>query len=254
MAARRQDDPTRLFRRYRRSRDSRTRELLVKRYTPLARSLALRYARGSEPLEDLCQVACVGLIKAVDRYDPERGRAFTSFAVPTILGELKRHFRDTTWLVHIPHGVHDRAMRVRKARAELTQVLGREPLSSELAAAAGTDEEGLAAALNALAAYEVASLEAPRRIENGRARSSVAGAGAEDDGLARIEQRADIDALVAGLPPVERQMLRLRFVEDLTQREIGDRLGVSQMSVSRTIRRVLQQLREVAEERGVSAA
>jgi RNA polymerase sigma-B factor len=252
MAPSRQRDAVSLFRRYRRSHDRTDRDLLVKRYTPLARSLALRYARGSEPLDDLFQVAFVGLIKAIDRYDPDRGRAFTSFAVPTILGELKRHFRDTTWPVHIPHSVHDLAMRVRTARVELTQVLGREARSSELAAAVGADEPRLAAALNALAAYEVASLEASLSGEGGRRTARVAGS--EDGGLTRSELRADLDALVAALPVTTRQMLRLRFEEDLTQQQIGERLGVSQMSVSRTLRRALADLREMADARGVSAA
>jgi RNA polymerase sigma-B factor len=241
-----------LFRRYGRSRDLHDRELLVRRYTPLARSLAARYARGREPLEDLFQVALLGLIKAIDRYDPDRGRAFTSFAVPTILGELKRHFRDTTWPVHIPHSVHDLAMRVRKASVELTQRLGREPSSSELAAAVQSGEEDLALALNALAAYEVASLEAPQPAAARHRTSTVAGS--EDDGLSRSELRADVGALLEGLPAGQRQMLRLRYEEDLTQRQIGDRLGVSQMSVSRTLRLALERLRAIAEERGLSAA
>jgi RNA polymerase sigma-B factor len=252
MAPRRQRDAVGLFRRYRRSHDRADRDLLVKRYTPLARSLARRYARGSEPLEDLFQVAFVGLIKAIDRYDPERGWEFTSFAVPTILGELKRHFRDTTWLVHIPNNVHDLAMRVRTARVELTQALGREARSSELAAAVGTDERSLAAALSALAAYEVASLETSLHADGDRRAPCMAAI--EDGGLTRSELRADLDALVAGLPVATRQMLRLRFEEDLTQQQIGDRLGVSQMSVSRTLRRALAELREMADERGVSAA
>jgi RNA polymerase sigma-B factor len=248
----RQRDAHDLFERYRRSRDPHARELLVQRYTPLARSLAVRYARGREPLDDLFQVACLGLLKAIDRYDPDRGKAFTSFAVPTVLGELKRHFRDTTWVVHIPHGVHDLAMRVRSAAVDLTQLLGREPSASELADAVGTDIERVAAALDALAAYDVASFEAPGGVDGDRRRHRAVGH--EDDGLSRIELRAEVDDLIACLSDGERQVLRLRFGGDLTQQQIGDRLGLSQMSVSRTLRRVLHDLRAIAEERGMSAA
>jgi RNA polymerase sigma-B factor len=247
-----QRDAQRLFERYRRTGDPHARELLVRRYTPLARHLATRYARGAEPLDDLFQVACLGLLKAIDRYDPDRGTAFTSFAVPTMLGELKRHFRDTTWVVRVPHSVHDLAMRVRSARVELIQLLGRDPSVSELADVVGTGEERLAAALEALAAYDVVSLEAPRDPEG---RSGLNGVvGREDDGLAQIEQRAEVDDLIECLSAGERQVLRLRFEEDLTQQQIGDRLGLSQMSVSRTLRRALRDLRAVAEQRGMSAA
>ena len=241
----------RLFERYRRSGDPCAREQLVRRYTPLARSLAVRYARGTEPLDDLFQVACFGLLKAIDRYDPSRGTAFSSFAVPTMLGELKRHFRDSTWAVHVPHNVHDLAMRVRAAEIELTSGLGREPTGAELAAAVGAREEHLAAALDALAAYEVVSLEAP----HGQARLGLHDAiGRDDGGLSQVEQRTVVDDLIECLSEGEQQVLRLRFEEDMTQRQIGDRLGLSQMSVSRTLHRVLGRLRVVAERRGMSAA
>jgi RNA polymerase sigma-B factor len=250
MPPRWQRDAQSLFERYRRSADPRARELLIRRYTPLARSLAVRYARGTEPLDDLFQVACLGLLKAIDRYDPSRGTAFTSFAVPTMLGELKRHFRDTTWAVRVPHNVHDLAMRVRTAKTDLTQHLGREPTVGELTDALGAGEAQLSAALDALAAYEVVSLEAPQGQEGAGLHDAI---GRADDGLSRVERRAEVDELIACLSAVERKLLRLRFEEDLTQQQIGDRLGLSQMSVSRTLRRVLRDLRVLAEQRGVSA-
>jgi RNA polymerase sigma-B factor len=252
MSPGRQREVQHLFQRYRRTGDPDAREMLVRRYTPLARHLAARYARGAEPLDDLFQVACLGLLKAIDRYDPDRGTAFTSFAVPTMLGELKRHFRDTTWLVRVPHSVHDLAMRVRTAKMDLTQLLGREPSAAELADVLGAAEDRLEAALDALAAYDVASLEAPRGAEGWSGLCHAIGR--EDDGLSRIEERAEVDDLVACLSAGERQVLWLRFEEDLTQQQIGDRLGLSQMSVSRTLRRALHDLREIAEQRGMSAA
>jgi RNA polymerase sigma-B factor len=250
MPPRWQRDVQRLFERYRDSGDPRAREQLVQRYTPLARSLAVRYARGTEPLDDLFQVACLGLLKAIDRYDPSRGTAFTSFAVPTMLGELKRHFRDTTWAVRVPHHVHDLAMRVRTTNVDLTQRLGREPSAAELAEALGAREQHIAAALDALAAYYVVSLEAAHGQEGLGLRDAI---GREDGCLSQVEHRAVLDDLMEWLPAGEQQVLRLRFEEDMTQRQIGDRLGLSQMSVSRTLRRVLSDLRMIAEQHGVSA-
>jgi RNA polymerase sigma-B factor len=238
-----------LFERYDRSGDPRARELLVRRYTPLARHLAARYACGGEPFEDLFQVACLGLLKAIDRFDCRRGAAFTSFAVPTIVGELKRHFRDATWVVHVPHSVHDLAMRVRWVTLEETQRLGREPSAAELADMLDADEQRVAAALAALAAYQVASLEAPCDADG-----PDHDVGAEDGGFSRIEQQAELDDLIGCLSAGERQILRLRFEDDLTQRQIGDLLGVSQVSVSRILRRSLGQLRATIERRGLSMA
>jgi RNA polymerase sigma-B factor len=241
----------RWLRRYRRSGDPRARELLVRRYTPLARYLAARYARGPEPIDDLFQVACLGLLKAIDRYDPNRGSSFAGFAVPTMLGEMKRHFRDATWVLGISHSAHDLAMRVRNARMQEMQRLGREPSASELAAWLGVDEERVAAALRTLAAYHVASLEEPRDDHgHGRRQRAV---GREDENFLRVEQRVDIDDLVGCLSALERRILRLRFVHDLTQQQIADRIGLSQMSVSRLLRRALRDLRARADERGVSA-
>jgi RNA polymerase sigma-B factor len=241
----------RWLRRYRRAGDPRARELLVRRYTPLARHLAVRYARGTEPIDDLFQVACLGLLKAIDRYDPDRGSSFTGFAVPTMLGEMKRHFRDATWVLGISHSAHDLAMRVRGARVLEMQRLGREPSTSELAAWTGVDEERVAAAQRALAAYHVASLEAPR--DGHRQRRGQHAVGREDESLLRVEQRLDIEDLVGCLSATERRILRLRFEDDLTQRQIADRTGLSQMTVSRLLRRALGDLRAIADERGVSA-
>jgi RNA polymerase sigma-B factor len=249
--ATRRQDPLALFERYRDSGAARDRELLVRRYTPLARNLAARYACGREPFDDLFQVACLGLLKAIDGYDLDRGGAFTSYAVPTILGELKRHFRDKTWVVRVPHRLHDLAMRVRKAMAELWQQLGREPSAAELARFLDAGESEIAAALDALAVYDVVSLETPRNL-HGRGLDEALRD--EDDAFRQIERRSELDDLLACLTALERRALRLRFEDELTQTQIGDRLGISQMRVSRMLRRSLVRLRELAEQRGLSTA
>jgi RNA polymerase sigma-B factor len=235
----------RLFEHYRASRDPACREALVTRYLPLARSLAGRYARGGEPFDDLFQVASFALLKAIDRYDPSRGIAFSSYAVPTILGELKRHYRDTTWMLRIPHSVHDLAMHLRKTREWLAGVHGRQPTVAELAEASGASEEAVLEALGALTANEIISLQSPSDDDrDGTLADELGGAEA---GYSRVEQRALLEDLCRCLTPREQRVVALRFDEDLTQREIGKRLGVSQMAVSRVLRAALPRLCESAE-------
>jgi RNA polymerase sigma-B factor len=241
-----------LFKRYRETGDQLARERLVRFHMPLARQLAGRYARGLEPFDDLFQVACLGLIKAVDRYDPERGTSFPSYAVPTITGELKRHFRDKTWVVRVPHSVHDVALRVRAATEGLAPGLGRAGSVRALADALGAREEEVCRGLEALAAYEVGSLEAPCDAADGTTLGDALGD--DDAGYHRVEERAEIDALLGCLTARERDVLRLRFDYDLTQQEIAERLQMSQMAVSRLLRRCLPRLRQLAEARGIRAA
>jgi RNA polymerase sigma-B factor len=233
-----------LFARYRATGDRHAREQLVLRHRPLARSLAAHYACGNEPFDDLYQVACLALVKAVDRYDPGRGSAFSSYAVPTILGELKRHFRDGTWAVRVPHTVHDNAMRVRKVSEDLPPRLGRQGLTRALSAALALDERRVDEALDALAARESVPLEQPRSDE--RDQTCADAVGEEDDGYRRVEEQADFEGLLACLAPRERQVVRLRFCEDLTQREIAERVGSSQMAISRLLQRCLPRLTELA--------
>jgi RNA polymerase sigma-B factor len=241
-----------LFVHYRLTGDRHARERLVLRHLPLARNLAGRYARGLEPFDDLFQVACLGLLKAVDRYDPDRGPAFSSYAVPTILGELKRHFRDKTWAVRVPHSVHDVAMRVRAAGDSLAPGLGRQASVRALAPALGMPEGRVVDALEALAANDVASLEAPCEDADGRTIGELLGD--VDDGYRRVELRAELDDLLRSLSPRDRHVLHLRFDENLTQQQISERVGMSQMAVSRLLRRCLQQLGELAESPGKRAA
>jgi RNA polymerase sigma-B factor len=233
-----------LFARYARYRAPRDRELLVRRFLPLARQVARRYHRPSEPFDDLMQVASLGLVKAIDRYDPERGLAFTSFAVPTIAGEIKRHFRDHTWAVRVPRGLQELVLRIERATSEMTREMGRAPTVHELAHAVGAgDEEVLEALQAASTAHRASSLDQTRGGEDDDDGATIGDAlGTWDDGFRRAEDRATLSAVIGVLDEREREILRLRFQEDLTQREIGDLIGVSQMHVSRLLRRALAKL------------
>jgi RNA polymerase sigma-B factor len=226
--------------------DPNARAALIERFLPLARSLARRYQRSGEPLEDLIQVASVALVKAIDRYDPARGCAFSTFAVPTITGELKRHFRDLTWTVRPPRDVQELTLRVDTALVRITQQLDRSPTTCELAAAAGLDEEQVLEALQARCGRSGLSLHAPQG-ERGDVTTLQDTLGAEDPDIARAETRAELSGLLKTVSPRAREMLRLRFEEDMTQAEIGAVFGVSQMQVSRILRQTIAQLRDVAD-------
>jgi RNA polymerase sigma-B factor len=239
------EDSGELFIRWQEAADWRARECLVERFLPLARSLAARYRRSSEPFEDLLQVASLGLLKAIDRFDPQRGHAFASFAVPTILGELKRYFRDAAWAVHVPRGPQERALQVEEAQQRLTARFGRAPTVYELAEYVERDVEEVLEALDAARAYDSLSLDVPRSTADGEGHSYVEAIGDEDERFALIDADVTIAAAVQHLPLQERRVLYLRFVEDLTQTEIAGRIGVSQMQVSRLLRRGLERLREL---------
>jgi RNA polymerase sigma-B factor len=233
-----------LFARLREHADAHAREQLVERYLPLARQLARRYQRADEPLEDLVQVASLGLLKAVDRFDRGREVAFSSYAVPTILGELKRHFRDRTWSVRVPRDLQELALRVDRAVTRLSAGQRRSPSVGELAEAVGASQEQVLEALEAAAAYRAGSLDAPRSAQGEDPGETVADSLADEErGFLRAEQRATLEPLLARISERERTVLRLRFDEDLMQAEIGERIGVSQMQVSRLIRQALAQLR-----------
>jgi RNA polymerase sigma-B factor len=223
--------------------DLAAREALVRRFMPLARSLARRYDRSSEPFEDLLQVASLGLLKALDRFDPELGHPFASFAVPTILGEMRRHFRDAGWSVHVPRGSQERALKVRDAQERLANKRGRAPTVNELAQYLELDTEEVIDALQAIQAYESLSLDAPRPGATDEVTSYGDAMGAEDERYELVELDATVSAVLGRIPQREREILRMRFVDDLTQTEIADRVGISQMQVSRLLRRSLDQLR-----------
>jgi RNA polymerase sigma-B factor len=230
--------------------DERAREELVERYLPLARRLARRYQRSEEPLEDLTQVASLGLLKAVDRYDSRRDTAFSSFAVPTILGELRRHFRDRTWSVRVPRELQELALRVDKTAAALSSEHGRAPTVGEIAAAMHCTDEQVLEALRAAGAYRAGSLDAPRSGagEDAAGESVGEAIGVPESGFERAEERATLGPMLAHISERERLVLTLRFSQDLTQAEIGERIGVSQMQVSRLIRQALARLRESVRE------
>ena len=223
--------------------DAGARNALVERFLPLARSLARRYERPGEPLDDLIQVASLALVKAIDRFDPARGIAFSSYAVPTIVGELKRHYRDHTWAVRPPRSLQELTLRVDSAGTRLFQELDRAPTVGDLAAALGEREEVIVEALQASAARGGVSLEAPRGSEADQP-ALVDTLGRLDAGFAAAESREMLDSLMTGLSPRLRKILHLRFEQDLTQVQIGELLGVSQMQVSRLIRQALQRMRD----------
>ena len=226
--------------------DEGAREQLVHRYLPLARQLAARYAGRGRPLDDLVQVANLGLVKAVDRYDPEHGAAFSSYAVPTIVGELRRHFRDAGWAVHVPRSVQERVLRIGKAADRVSAHTGRTPTVAELATATGESPEDVVDALSAGHAYETDSLDEPSGAEGEGARGERMGE--DDPGFERVDDWEAIAPAIASLSDRDRTVLRLRFVEDLTQSQIADQVGVSQMQVSRILRRTIARIQVLARE------
>ncbi len=245
--AARSEEDRRLLELYHRDGDQAAREALVERFLPLARQLARRYQRAGEPLDDLAQVASLGLLKAIDRYDPARETAFSSFAVPTVLGELKRHFRDKGWSVRVPRDLQELAVKVDRAGEEMTRTLGRAPTPTEIGERLGATAEQVLEAREAAHAYRAVSLDRPRGPDEDEEGHEFADAfGVEDPGFARAEDAATMERLMRTLTEREREVLRLRFAEDLTQSEIGRRVGVSQMHVSRLIRQSVAKLRELA--------
>jgi len=233
--------------RYHAQGDPAAREQLVERFLPLARQLARRYQRGGEQLDDLVQVASLGLLKAIDRFDPARETAFSSFAVPTILGELKRHFRDKGWAVRVPRDLQELAVKVDKIADEMSRELGRAPTPAEISERTGSSLEQVLEAREASAAYRAVSLDRPRTDEDDDGDSYADAVGADDPGFRLAEASATVERLMRVLSDREREVLRLRFEEDLTQSEIGARVGVSQMHVSRLIRQSIARLRDEAE-------
>ena len=239
----RAEEDRRLLIRYHRHGDQAAREELVQRLLPLARRMARRYRRSDEPLDDLVQVATLGLIKAIDRFDPARETAFSSYAVPTMLGELKRYFRDNGWAVHVPRGMQERVMQVDSAVKDLSRRLGRSPSAAEVAEALDLSVEQVLEAMEAASAYDAVSLESYRFGDDGDGETYAESIGVEDDRFELVEYGATIEPTLQALPARDRVVLHLRFVEDLTQAEIAERVGVSQMHVSRLIRKSIEQVR-----------
>lgn len=223
-------------------RDAGARDELISRYLPFAHGLARRYQRASEPMDDLIQVASIGLVNAADRFDPERGRPFKAFAAPTILGELKRHFRDRVWTVRVPRGLHDRIAEVDRAVAELGRRNQCTPSVTEIAEHLGMPELDVLEVLEANHNRRTLSLDRPPSASDDSEEPMTEWIGSDDTGYELIDSRLTIDAAIPHLDDRERLVLRLRFAEDMTQSQIAERIGCSQMHVSRILARTLQRV------------
>jgi RNA polymerase sigma-B factor len=247
-AKRRAQQERRLVERYHLHGDLAAREELIRRFLPLARQLAARSSH-TDSLDDVFQVASVALVKGVDRFDPERGAALSSYLVPTILGEIRRHFRDFNWAMHLPRDMHDRMMAARTAGEVLWQRLGRAPKPAELAEELGISSEQALELHEAFAALAVRSLDAPRSggMDEDEGDDLGASVGSEDKCFESVEDRSVLSAGMRALPERERLILKLRFEDELLQHQIADRIGISQMHVSRLLRRALDRLRTIAE-------
>jgi RNA polymerase sigma-B factor len=241
-------DENELLRQYAETHDPRLKEELVKRFLPLARSLALRYRGASEQLEDLIQVASLGLVKALDGFDLERGRSFIAYAAPTILGELRRHFRDRVWELRLPRGLQERTMAVQEAAQKLGEEHGQTPTVAQIAERLEITEEEVSEALQAEEARRTLSLDVPRSREDSESVPMIETVGSAETGFDRVE--AQFAAEGAPLTERERTVLQLRFEHDLNQYEIGRRLGVSQMQVSRIMRKALRKLLDAVQAEG----
>jgi RNA polymerase sigma-B factor len=239
----------RLFFEYRRTRSQRDREALIERFLPLARTLARRYQRGTEPLEDLQQVACLGLVKAVDAFDPSRHTAFSSFAVPTITGSLKRHFRDCGWSVHVPRELQELAQRVQRITDDITADSGFSPTASQIAEQAGITMERVLEAREAYQALHADSLDRPRHSGEADEQTSLLDTlGTHDAQMGRAFERAALESLIETLDDRDRTIVRLYYQHELTQAQVGRRLGYSQMHVSRLLRQATERLALAAAE------
>ena len=217
------------------------RDRLVEMHLPLVLYLAKRFSGRSEPMTDLVQVGSIGLIKAIDRFDPGRGLEFSTYATPTILGEIKRHFCDTGWLIHVPRRAQEMQSALNAARGELSQELGRAPTISELAGRVDADEDAVVEALDAARAYSGVPLDV--LAPPGESVPEHPSLGTTDAGFEQVEQRALLREIISTLPENEREVLLLRFVANKTQTEIAALVGVSQMQVSRLVARGLKRLR-----------
>ena len=226
------------------------RDTLIELNLPLVRYAAARFRSRNEPMEDIVQVGTIGLIKAIDRFDCERGVEFPTFAMPTVVGEIKRFFRDTSWSVRVPRRLQELRLALTKASDELSQTLDRSPTVTELATCLGVSEEDVVDGLAVGNAYTASSLDSPSLEEDGGEGSLADRLGYEDTALEGVEYRESLKPLLAKLPPRERQIIMLRFFGNMTQSQIGEEVGISQMHVSRLLTRTLAQLREglIAEE------
>jgi RNA polymerase sigma-B factor len=245
-----------LLRRYHEHGDLQAREQLIEQYMSLVRSLARRYSYRGEQLEDLVQIGAIGLIKAIDRFDIDRGVELTTYATPNIIGEIKRHFRDKGWSVRVPRGLQELNVQLSRLVEQLTVQLGRSPTIPELAKAAGVEEEEVLEALESGRAYSSLSLSAGGSQEDGEELDPLESIGTEEHQYEVSEDRAVLAPGFRVLDERERRILHLRFFKGLTQSQIAQQVGISQMHVSRLIRRSLEKIREeiASEEEGPQRA
>jgi RNA polymerase sigma-B factor len=223
------------------------RERIIRRCLPMADHVARHFDRRGEALEDLTQVARLGLLNAVDRYDATKGANFVAFAVPTMMGEVRRYFRDHAWTMHVPRRIRDLHVQINKARTQLTQEVGRAPTAAELAATLGVDHDSVVECLIASDAYQLRSIDAPTGSDESQPQYVADTLGAIDEGIDRVVDRAAVRPMLENLPELERQVLHMRFFESLTQSQIAKRIGTSQMQVSRILSRTLAALRDELE-------
>lgn len=240
-----------LFRRYKQDGDMDAREQLVMSHLNLVRFLANKFKNRGEPLDDLMQVGYLGLLKAIDRFDPDRGLEFTTFATPTIMGEIKRHFRDKGWSVRVPRRLQELSAKVNQATDALTAKLQRSPRIEEIADHLGASVDEVLEAMESSSAYSSVPLEAPSGSDSDDAPSIMDRYAAEDNDLAVTDDRMIIEEALAGFSPREREVIELRFLQGLTQIEIATRLGISQVQVSRLLRRTLKKIQDKIDPEGV---
>ena len=240
-----------LFRLYKEKGDEEARDQLIVSHLNLVRFLASKFKNRGEPLDDLVQVGTIGLIKAIDRFDPERGLEFTTYATPTILGEIKRHFRDKGWSIRVPRRLQELSAKVTQATDELTVELQRSPSVEEIAAKLGVGAEEILEAMESSGAYTSVSLEAGGSSEDDEAPALIDRLGSVDEDLDASDDRMVIDDAIRDFSPREQEIVRMRFIDGLTQVEIAKRLGVSQVQVSRLLRRTLRKIQDKIDPEGL---
>ena len=240
-----------LFRLYKEKGDEEARDQLIVSHLNLVRFLASKFKNRGEPLDDLVQVGTIGLIKAIDRFDPERGLEFTTYATPTILGEIKRHFRDKGWSIRVPRRLQELSAKVNQATDELTVELQRSPSVEEIAAKLGVGAEEILEAMESSGAYTSVSLEAGGSSEDDEAPALIDRLGSVDEDLDASDDRMVIDDAISDFSPREQEIVRMRFIDGLTQLEIAKRLGVSQVQVSRLLRRTLRKIQDKIDPEGL---
>jgi RNA polymerase sigma-B factor len=248
-AARRDQLDLELLRRYHDRQDIAARDEMVERAMPLVRSLARRYRDRGEVFEDLVQVGALGLVKAIDRFDPYAGKRFISFAAPTITGEIKRHFRDHCWALHVPRATQELAARLQSARGEIADRTGTEPTAAELAEVLEAPVQDVQNAIAASRSYRAGSLERPGA--DGGAVQVLDAHGSEDEGYAHVDDRELVERACSVLDDRARRIVRDRFVEERLQREIAEDVGVSQMQISRIVTKSLDRMRGHLEDQGI---